>query len=317
MKDIDISYRIPGTFEEQRFEKLHNIVFDSPEVASRVVAREIGDLIKNKSLIGEKCVLGLSTGSSPISVYKELVRLHENDGLTFKNVVSFNLDEYFDVKKSDLNSYHFYMYENLFNKIDIPKQNVNIPDSNLDRKSMRTYCSKYEKKIADMGGIDLQLLGIGRTGHIGFNEPGSHVNSQTRFVNLDHRTRSDAAKTFKGIENVPQKAITMGIKTILNAKRIILLAWGINKSEIIQKTIEGEVSSILPATYLQNHNNSSIIIDYEAASFLTRINTPWLIRSCEWDEPLKLKAISWLCKKTNKSILKLTEEDYNRNGMSE
>ena len=151
---------------------------------------------------------------------------------------------------------------------------------------MRSYCAKYEKKIIDLGGIDLQLLGIGRTGHIGFNEPGSHINSQTRFVSLDHITRSDAARAFNGIENVPETAITMGIKTIMDAKRILLLAWGINKSKIIQKTFEGDVSSILPATYLQNHNNSSIIIDKEAASFMTRINTPWLIKSCEWDKPL-------------------------------
>ena len=317
MKKDDISYRVPGTFEEQRFEKLHNVVFNSPEQASKIVAAEIAALIKEKNSKAEKCVLGLSTGSSPISVYKELVRLHKNEGLTFRNVVTFNLDEYSDINKDDINSYHFYMYENLFNKIDILEGNINIPKSNLNKKSMRSYCAKYEKKIIDLGGIDLQLLGIGRTGHIGFNEPGSHINSQTRFVSLDHITRSDAARAFNGIENVPETAITMGIKTILDAKRILLLAWGINKSEIIQKTIEGEVSSILPATYLQNHNNSSIIIDNEAASFMTRINTPWLIKSCEWDESLKLKAISWLCKKTNKSILKLTEEDYNRNGMSE
>ena len=317
MKKDDISYRVPGTFEEQRFEKLHNVVFNSPEQASKIVAAEIAALIKEKNSKAEKCVLGLSTGSSPISVYKELVRLHKNEGLTFRNVVTFNLDEYSDINKDDINSYHFYMYENLFNKIDILEENINIPKSNLNKKSMRSYCAKYEKKIIDLGGIDLQLLGIGRTGHIGFNEPGSHINSQTRFVSLDHITRSDAARAFNGIENVPETAITMGIKTILDAKRILLLAWGINKSEIIQKTIEGEVSPILPATYLQNHNNSSIIIDKEAASFMTRINTPWLIKSCEWYKPLKLKAISWLCKKTNKSILKLTEEDYNRNGMSE
>ena len=317
MKKDDISYRVPGTLEEQRFEKLHNVVFNSPEQASKIVAAEIASLIKEKNSKAEKCILGLSTGSSPISVYKELVRLHKNEGLTFRNVVTFNLDEYSDINKDDINSYHFYMHENLFNKIDILEQNINIPKSNLNKKSMRSYCAKYEKKIIDLGGIDLQLLGIGRTGHIGFNEPGSHINSQTRFVSLDHITRSDAARAFNGIENVPETAITMGIKTILDAKRILLLAWGINKSEIIQKTIEGEVSSILPATYLQNHNNSSIIIDKEAASFMTRINTPWLIKSCEWYKPLKLKAISWLCKKTNKSILKLTEEDYNRNGMSE
>ena len=182
MKKADISYRVPGTFEEQRFEKLHNVVFDSPDQASKIVAAEIADIIKKKNSNAEKCILGLSTGSSPISVYKELVRLHENEGLTFRNVVTFNLDEYCDIKEDDINSYHFYMYENLFNKIDILEQNINIPKSNLDKKSMRSYCSKYEKKIIDLGGIDLQLLGIGRTGHIGFNEPGSHINSQTRFV---------------------------------------------------------------------------------------------------------------------------------------
>ena len=230
----DISYRVPGTFEEQRFEKLHNVVFDSPLQASKIVALEIADLIKKKDSNGKKCILGLSTGSSPMSVYKELVRLHKDEGLSFKNVITFNLDEYSDINQDDLNSYHFYMYENLFNKIDILHQNINIPKSNLDNQTMRSYCMKYDKKIMDLGGIDLQLLGIGRTGHIGFNEPGSHINSQTRFVSLDHITRSDAARAFNGIENVPERAITMGIKTILNAKRILLLAWGINKVKLFK-----------------------------------------------------------------------------------
>ncbi|WP_299527627.1 PIG-L family deacetylase, partial [uncultured Lutibacter sp.] len=181
---------------------------------------------------------------------------------------------------------------------------------------LHQYCIDYEKAIDESGGIDLQLLGIGRTGHIGFNEPGSHFNSETRSIILDYITKSDAAPSFLGIDNVPKKAITMGIKTVRKAKRIILLAWGQNKSSIVKKTIEGEISSKVPATYLQHHNNTTFILDIEAASELTRINTPWLVGPCVWDEKLSSKAIIWLCQKTGKSILKLIDEDYNDNGMS-
>jgi glucosamine-6-phosphate deaminase len=247
-----------------------------------------------------------------------LIKLHQEKGLSFKNVITFNLDEYYGLQPSDINSYYLFMHENLFDHIDIPSENINIPDGTLAPKKVRDYCKAYEKKIADLGGLDFQLLGIGRTGHVGFNEPGSNINSQTRLVTLDHLTRYDAAGAFQGIDNVPSKAITMGIKTILSAKRIVLLAWGINKSEIILKAVEGILTANIPTTYLQKHENTTLVLDHQAASGLTRIKTPWITGNCDWsDLSNQCKAVYWLCEKTNKSILKLTEEDYNQNGMSE
>lgn len=318
MKQEKILYQFPGAFEEYRFEKLHNVTFDSSFSGSEAVADEIASLIKEKQANGLPCVLGLATGSSPISVYNQLIKLHQEEGLSFKNVITFNLDEYYGLEPNDINSYHFFMHENLFDHIDIPAENINIPSGILEPKKVRDYCKAYEKKIADLGGLDFQLLGIGRTGHVGFNEPGSNINSQTSLVTLDHLTRYDAAGAFYGIENVPSKAITMGIKTILSAKRIVLLAWGINKSEIIQKAVEGALTPNIPTTYLQEHHNTTLVLDHQAASGLTRIKTPWITGNCDWsDLSNQCKAVYWLCEKTDKSILKLTEEDYNQNGMSE
>ena len=318
MKKSIISFVAPGTFEENRFEKLHNISFESPEAGSIAVADEICELIRSKQKKNEMCVLGLATGSSPISVYKKLIEFHKKKKLSFRNVITFNLDEYFGLEKIDINSYNQFMHDNLFNHIDILPKNIHIPKGKLQSSQVINYCKDYEQKILKAGGIDLQILGIGRTGHIGFNEPGSNINSQTRLVTLDHLTRFDATPAFNGLDNVPRKAITVGIKTILSAKRIILLAWGTNKSDIIQKAIEGEINSNIPTTYLQNHNNTTVVVDYEAASKLTRIKTPWITGDCNWKETnIQSRAVHWLCKKTNKSILKLTEEDYNLNGLSE
>jgi glucosamine-6-phosphate deaminase len=311
-----ITYEESGKFEETRFEKKHNVIFQNSKDGSIKVAKEIADLIIRKDLNDEKCVLGLATGSSPIKVYEELVRMHKEENLSFQNVVTFNLDEYFPMTKENIQSYHYFMHEHLFNHIDILPENIHIPDGTVSVDELHQYCIDYENKIAEEGGIDLQLLGIGRTGHIGFNEPGSHFNSETRSIILDYITRFDAATSFLGIDNVPKKAITMGIKTVRKAKRIILLAWGQNKASIVKKTIEGNISSKVPATYLQEHNNTTFILDLEAASELTRIKTPWLVGPCSWDEKLKSKAIIWLCQKTGKSILKLIDEDYNNYGMS-
>ncbi len=311
-----IIYEESGKFEETRFEKKHNVIFSNSSEGSLKVAKEIADLIISKKAKGEQCILGLATGSSPIKVYEELVRMHTEEGLSFSNVVTFNLDEYYPMTKDNIQSYYYFMHEHLFNHVDILTENIHIPDGTVSADKLHQYCIDYEKAIDERGGIDLQLLGIGRTGHIGFNEPGSHFNSETRSIILDYITKVDAAPSFLGIENVPKKAITMGIKTVRKAKRIILLAWGQNKSSIVKKTIEGEISSKVPATYLQHHNNTTFILDIEAASELTRINTPWLVGPCVWDEKMSSKAIIWLCKKTGKSILKLIDEDYNDNGMS-
>ena len=262
------------------------------------------------------CVLGLATGSSPIKVYEELVRFHKEDNLSFSNVITFNLDEYFPMQPDDLQSYYHFMHEHLFNHVDILPENINIPDGTISPEDIYQYCIDYELKIKAVGGLDFQLLGIGRTGHIGFNEPGSHYNSGTRVITLDHITREDAASAFIGIDNVPKKAITMGINTIKNAKRIVLLAWGLNKAKVIQKTIEGQVTSQIPATYLQDHKNATFILDEESSSELIRIKTPWLVTSCFWTDELKKKAVFWLSEKVEKPILKLTDKDYNEYGMS-
>ncbi|UKM64523.1 glucosamine-6-phosphate deaminase [Flavobacteriaceae bacterium GSB9] len=312
----EISYREAGKFEDTRYEKIHNVIFDSSVEASKLVAQEIANLIQRKKELNEPCVLGLATGSSPIKVYEELVRMHQEEGLSFSNVITFNLDEYYPMDKTNIQSYHYFMHEHLFNHIDILPESINIPDGSIPSNELHQFCIDYEMKIKECGGLDFQLLGIGRTGHIGFNEPGSHLNSGTRSITLDHMTRVDAASAFLGIDNVPRKAITMGIGTIKNAKRIVLLAWGNNKAEIVQKSIEGDITSNIPATYLQEHNNTTFVLDSEAASELTRVKTPWLVTSCTWTDELKLKAVVWLSELLGKPFLKLTDKDYNDNGMS-
>ena len=312
-----INYKSPGTLEETRFEKIHSVIFDESKQASKIVANEIAILIRKKQKENKNCILGLATGSSPISVYEELVRLHKEEGLSFSNVITFNLDEYFPMKNVDIQSYHHFMNLHLFSHIDIKLENINIPNGELDLDKINNHCNKYENKIKKLGGIDFQLLGIGRTGHIGFNEPGSNYSSLTRMVHLDYITRNDARKGFYGIENVPTKAITMGINTIRKSKRVVLLAWGQNKAEAIKKAIEGKVDTNIPASFLQNHKNVTFVLDRTSAFNLTRIRSPWKVGSCIWTKELKSKAVVWLCKNTNKSILNLTESDYNENNLSE
>ncbi|WKK66980.1 glucosamine-6-phosphate deaminase [Lutimonas zeaxanthinifaciens] len=311
-----LKYTEAGKFEETRFEKIHNVVFDNSDVASIEVAKEIADLIKSKQSANENCVLGLATGSSPIKVYEELVRMHEEEGLSFKNVISFNLDEYYPMTKENTQSYWYFMHEHLFNHVDILPENINIPSGEVKQDEIHQFCIDYELKIKEAGGLDFQLLGIGRTGHIGFNEPGSHYNSGTRNITLDHITRVDAGPAFLGIDHVPRVAITMGIGTIRKAKRIVLLAWGVNKAAVIRETIEGEITSEVPATYLQRHDNVTFVLDEGASTELTRARTPWLVKNCIWTEDLTLKAVVWLSQKLEKSILKLTDKDYNFHGMS-
>ena len=314
---MNINYKSPGALEETRFEKIHSVIFDDSKNGSLAIAKEISDLIRNKQKQNKNCVLGLATGSSPISLYHELVRMHKEDGLSFKNVICFNLDEYYPMSGNDVNSYHHFMNVHLFDHIDIQKDNINIPNGIIKKEEINNYCSKYEEKIVNEGGIDFQLLGIGRTGHIGFNEPGSNYDSITRLVHLDYLTRNDARKSFNGIENVPTTAITMGIKTIRKSKRIVLVAWGNNKSSVVQKAIEGDIDSNISASYLQNHKNATFVLDNPASDDLTRIKSPWRTGSCKWSEELKAKAVAWLCDRTNKSILNLTESDYNENNLSE
>ena len=321
MQDITLEnksllYSPAGQFEETRFEKIHNVIVENSNHGSILAAQEIATLIRKKEKENKPCVLGLATGSSPIVVYDELIRMHKEEGLSFANVITFNLDEYYPMDKKNIQSYHYFMHDNLFNHIDILPENINIPDGTISDKALNQYCIDYENKIESAGGLDFQLLGIGRTGHIGFNEPGSHFNSGTRSITLDYITRVDASTAFLGIDNVPRKAITMGIGTIRKAKRIVLLAWGSNKARVIKKTVEGEISSDVPATYLQKHDNTTFVLDTEASSEITRVKTPWLVTSCIWEDNLKRRAVVWLSELLNKSILKLTDKDYNNNGMS-
>jgi glucosamine-6-phosphate deaminase len=303
--------------EETRFEKLPVSVFEDPTVASINVAHRIANLIRTKQQENGYAVIGLATGATPIEVYDELVRLHREEGLSFKNVITFNLDEYYPMQPDADQSYVSFMNSHLFDHIDIEKANINIPDGTIPLEEIPDFCLQYEKKIVDCGGLDIQILGIGRTGHIGFNEPGSAPNSGTRLVTLDDLTRRDAARDFGGKSFVPTKAITMGIGTIFQAREIILMAWNAKKAPIIRKAVEEEMSSEVPATYLQLSDNVEFILDEEAASFLTRYDTPWLVKDCIWDEKLTRKAVIWLANTLNKPILKLTEDDFNNHGMAQ
>ena len=291
--------------------------FKNSTYASIQVAYDIANRIRFTQFANKPCVLGLATGSTPQKVYDELVKMHQRGELSFRNVITFNLDEYYPMSPESFQSYHRFMYEYLFNHIDIPKENINIPRGDIKEEEIESFCEEYEDKIKKCGGIDIQLLGIGRTGHIGFNEPGSSIDSRTRLITLDHVTRLDAASDFFGDENVPKMAITMGIGTILEAKEIILMAWGENKSQIIKRTIEGDIDKKIPATFLQNHKNATFYIDESSSSELTKFKTPWLVGKCDWNDKLIRKAVVWLCQKVNKPILKLTDMDYNENGLTD
>lgn len=303
--------------EETRFEKVPVSVYPDPKAASLAVAKRIADLIRSKQEKGEQAILGLATGATPVGVYAELVRLHREDGLSFKNVVTFNLDEYYPMQPDSEQSYVTFMNRNLFDHVDIERANVHIPDGTLPMEAIHDYCLAYEQKITALGGLDLQVLGIGRTGHIGFNEPGSAPNSGTRLVTLDDLTRRDASRDFGGKENVPTKAITMGIGTIFKARAIILMAWNQKKAEIVKKAVEGELSADVPATFLQLSESVEFVLDEDAASMLTRFDTPWLVKDCEWNRKTIKKAVVWLSHTLGKPVLKLTEDDYNNNGMAQ
>ena len=275
------------------------------------VARHIADEIRNHAAQGSTITLGLATGSTPTGIYDELIRLHREEGLSFKNVVTFNLDEYYPMDPEELQSYVRFMYEHLFDHIDIPRENINIPDGTVAEEQVYDYCQQYENKIRNAGGIDIQLLGIGRTGHIGFNEPGSARTSRTRLITLDRVTRLDAASDFFGEENVPRRAITMGVGTILAAREIILMAFGEHKAPVVAPAIEGPITSSIAASFLQEHPNARFVIDNAAAESLIRNRCPWRVGKIEWDEIRIRKAVIWLACETQKSLLKLTDEDYN------
>lgn len=298
------------------FEKIPARLFSTSVEASVFVANKIATLIRERQTAGKHCVLGLATGSTPTRVYAELVRMHK-EGLSFKHVYTFNLDEYYPMRPDALQSYVRFMNEHLFNHIDIPKEQINIPDGTLPKDDISAFCGNYEKKIADLGGIDIQVLGIGRTGHIGFNEPGSSERSLTRLITLDQVTRIDAASDFFGEENVPHKAITMGVGSILKAKHVVMMAWGEGKAGVIKKALEGEITDQIPSSFLQKHDDCLVVLDQAAASELTRVKTPWLLESIDWPDTLIRKAVVWLSQKLGKPVLKLTNNDYMEHGMGD
>ena len=300
----------------ESFEKIPVEIFANSKEGSKHAAAEIAKLITQKQNKNENCVLGLATGSTPITLYAELVRLHKEENLSFKNVISFNLDEYYPIEKDAVQSYWSFMHRHLFNHIDIDPKNIHIPNGTLPKEQIKEHCAEYELMIEEAGGIDLQILGIGNNGHIGFNEPGSSRYSKTRLTNLDSNTRNANAREFDNISKVPRLALTMGISTIMRSKRILLLAWG-QKANIVARAVEGDVSEQVPASILQQHNNCTFILDKNAATELTRFKTPWLAGEIEWTPKMTKRAVINMALKLNKPVLSLTNDDYRENGLAE
>ena len=297
-------------------ERIPTVIVGDHDELGRLVACRIADLIRGRARAGRRTVLGLATGSTPIGVYRELIRMHREEGLSFAQVVTFNLDEYYPMEPGSPHAYHRFMWENLFSQLDIARENVHIPRGDVRRDRVEEECRRYEAAIQAAGGIDLQLLGIGRTGHIGFNEPGSGLESRTRLITLDLVTRKDAAADFFGEDNVPREAVTMGVGTILEAREIVILATGEHKAHIVRRAVEGEVDHEVAATFLQRHPATTFYIDGSAGARLTRIATPWLLGPVEWTPQLTVNAVTWLSHETEKGILKLTQRDYAEHRLS-
>ena len=313
-------YRPENAFERSvltRLEKIPTDIYESPEEGANQVALDIAQIIRDKQKAGRFCVLALAGGNSPRNVYSALIRMHLEEGLSFRNVIVFNLYEYYPLSENAVSSNLNSLKEMLLNHVDIDPQNIFSPSGSIAKDTIFEYCRLYEQRIESFGGIDVAVLGIGRVGNIGFNEPGSRLNSTTRLILLDNASRNEASKMFGNIENTPISSITMGVSTILAAKKVYLMAWGEEKAQMIKECVEGNITDTIPASYLQTHNNAHIAIDLSAAANLTRIQRPWLVTSCEWNDKLIRSAIVWLCQLTGKPILKLTNKDYNENGLSE
>ncbi|RXK82890.1 glucosamine-6-phosphate deaminase [Filimonas effusa] len=299
------------------FEKVPCHIYEGAKEASAAIAKTIATLIREKQQQGKPCVLGLATGSSPRLLYAELVRMHKEEGLSFQNVISFNLDEYYPIDADALQSYNRFMHSNLFDHVDIRRENIHIPDGTIAKDQVKAHCAAYEEKIEKAGGIDLQILGIGNNGHIGFNEPGSSLFSKTRLITLDNSTRLANSFEFQTVSQVPRLAITMGIQTILKAKKIILMAWGPLKAPVVQLAAEGAVTEQIPASLLQQHDDVSFFMDTAAGSELTRNKSPWLTGECIWTPELVKKAVTQMALKLQKPVLSLTDRDYNEFGLSD
>lgn len=297
-------------------ERIETVLIEDYAQQGEVVAGRIAALIRAHDAAGRPTILGLATGSTPLEIYRELIRLHREEGLSFQRVVTFNLDEYYPMDPESLHSYGRYMRENFFDHIDIRRENLHSPRGGVPEEEVEEECRRYEDAIREAGGIDLQILGIGRSGHIGFNEPGSGRDSRTRLVYLDTITRRDAAADFFGEDNVPPRAITMGVATILDAREVLLLATGEHKARIVQRAVEGQVSPDVAATYLQQHPRATVYLDPPAAADLTRVKTPWLLDEVEWSPQREIEAVVWLSERVGKSILRLSDQDYRDHHLS-
>jgi len=299
------------------FEKIPVKIYPDLKAGSKAVAKQIADFIREKQKKKEKCVLGLATGSTPKTLYAELVRMHKEEKLSFKNVITFNLDQYYPISNDALQSYQRFMKVNLFNHIDIDPKNTHIPNGEIKKENIKEHCRQYEKMIEDAGGIELQILGIGNNGHIGFNEPGSSIHSKTRLISLDNSTRIANAYEFANISEVPRLAITMGIGEILKARKIILMAWGPGKAAVIKEAVEEDHTDHVPASLLQTHDDVTFVVDEAAAAELTRFKSPWLTGDCDWTPKMIKKAVVNMALKLKKPVLSLTNTDYNEYGLSD
>jgi glucosamine-6-phosphate deaminase len=297
--------------------KVPTLVFPTSAQATRHVALMIESLIRQNNSAGRPTVLGLPTGSTPVGLYRELIRLHREAGLDFSRVLTFNLDEYYPMQPDDSRSYRRWMQETFFNHVNIPPQNIHVPDGTIRPEDAEEYCHRYEQKIRRAGGIDLQVLGIGRTGHIGFNEPGSTRHSRTRLATLDPVTRRDAAGDFFGEENVPHQALTMGVGTILDARKIVLMAFGEHKARIVQRAVEGPVTDSVAASFLQQHPDATFLLDRAAANDLTALARPWALGPLTWTPALIRKAVTWLSLEVGKALLKLSDDDFREHELYE
>ncbi|RHJ92517.1 glucosamine-6-phosphate deaminase [Parabacteroides bouchesdurhonensis] len=312
-------YRPENDFENSvltRMEKIPTNIYESADEGALSIANEIANQIRKKQEIGKSFVIALPGGRSPQSVYKELIRMHKEENLSFRNVIVFVEYEFYPLNSASTGNVT-HLREALFDHVDIAPANIYAPDGSLPKDDILKFCREYEEKIQSLGGLDYILLGLGRASNIMFNAAGSTINSRTRLVVLEGAARKEAARTFPSVENVPAGVITMGISTMMRAKNAILMAWGEDKADIIAKTVEGQVSDAVPSSFLQNHPNAKVVVDLSAAYSLTRICHPWLVSNCEWDNKLIRRAIVWLCQLTGKPILKLTNKDYSEHGLGE
>ncbi len=300
----------------ESFEKVPVKIYKNPTEGSNALAAQIAKLIREKQAQNLPCVLGMATGATPILLYKELVRLHKEEGLSFKNVITINLDEYYPIPRSAYQSYWSFMHRHLFDHVDIDPKNINLPNSEWNKDELKESCLAYEQTIEKIGGIDLQVLGIGKNGHIGFNEPGSSFHSKTRVIHLDNQTRIANLYEWHDMNKVPRLAITVGISSIMKAKKIVLLAWG-NKADIVAKAVEGDVTEQVPASVLQNHDDCTFIVDEYAAAELTRNKAPWLTGTNDWTPQMIKKAVIELALKLDKTVLSLTADDYKENSLAD